>query len=1076
MRRNQIRQNYDSAVELSQELRTTEPNYPTSLPQSRKILTSLRKQLLKRDNIRAEIQTLADSIGRRANIAEQNYKLLYKQLRNLKATAARRQDSEVIGGLRLSVTPLGVNIKKVGPITITPAQLMAKFAPRISGETIIRLSEPAVSGNNLALTSFRLRPESQIGTYTRLMNIAAIVYNDLDEYGLRGSAGVVASAAGSSAAVSSQFAGSINCAVKAVINIVEKTKDNKNKSTIIRKLNILNDKYFESGMTPHGFQELANASSFRIDIGCQLGVIWQTFCPKKRNGDAARIQNTISLIAHNNHVEATQLKFCNIEEFQPISIFDTFTEPPRVEFVDNCELPKIARKLEQNNIRFESMLSKTNVIAIISKEVIYKERFEEHGLYPELYTPAGVGKKKFIEQCPKFKNIKGPYFNLTHEIGAQANVSGFYMRLGESNKYNIKYDMVRSYQNFKNDLFRGFPILSEVFDISHISHDEIKQSILTQCGLIYIQYPALTVEYLKAGNDIYFEGSGWYPTELVNDIYNRMPQDNRDMIIFSKIATQKDSFDFDEWHLTKDQFRGFIGKCEAGPQQSIYTTYDPVEFSRAKHILGDNINALTSREIADIFGVTKTEYVIYYTLLKKPWNFQIIPAYVKSYQKFNLFKKYNELQKIFRDAQCGNRVKYIAIDGIEIAPLKKLTPAISDIFEGGDFDLWREEPVKVFKSEIRVIKREPPSIEKYSEAPLYIAKPANNNKINFISFLGPAGCGKTYKILELFNNAIYLGPTNECLQSLRDNAASRPEIGNIVTATLHKAFGINCAQKINLHKFSRIIIDEISMISLETFTDCVKKLDAINWSGSIYLVGDFIQLKPVNGTMLYDVKNVCYVKELIDITGPIDTTYMTTNYRQASDTEFYDICQELRAGTLSQCSLDLLNKRVRRAKRIAKLEKLGYTLSGINKQVDAVNNKYSYEIGAPAMINKNIPTLDLYNGNICNIDNIDESGMTTISRGTKIINISLDRLKNISSLAYATTIHKAQGKTIRKPVIINPTRLFADNHLYVAITRATCLKNIYLTKPIIIDGINGQSPDKSDFNDDDGDIGAPEIF
>ena len=50
--------------------------------------------------------------------------------------------------------------------------------------------------------------------------------------------------------------------------------------------------------------------------------------------------------------------------------------------------------------------------------------------------------------------------------------------------------------------------------------------------------------------------------------------------------------------------------------------------------------------------------------------------------------------------------------------------------------------------------------------------------------------------------------------------------------------------------------------------------------------------------------------------------------------------------------------------------------------------------------------------------------------------------------AYALTIHKAQGKTIKINEIINPTRLFAENHLYVALTRATEFSSVFLTEPM----------------------------
>jgi len=50
--------------------------------------------------------------------------------------------------------------------------------------------------------------------------------------------------------------------------------------------------------------------------------------------------------------------------------------------------------------------------------------------------------------------------------------------------------------------------------------------------------------------------------------------------------------------------------------------------------------------------------------------------------------------------------------------------------------------------------------------------------------------------------------------------------------------------------------------------------------------------------------------------------------------------------------------------------------------------------------------------------------------------------------AYAVTVHKAQGRTLKGKVVINPSRLFDKNHLYVALTRASNFNSIYLTEPI----------------------------
>ena len=55
--------------------------------------------------------------------------------------------------------------------------------------------------------------------------------------------------------------------------------------------------------------------------------------------------------------------------------------------------------------------------------------------------------------------------------------------------------------------------------------------------------------------------------------------------------------------------------------------------------------------------------------------------------------------------------------------------------------------------------------------------------------------------------------------------------------------------------------------------------------------------------------------------------------------------------------------------------------------------------------------------------------------------------------AMALTVHKSQGKTLSRNVVINPSRLFERNHLYVALTRATGFDHIYLTEPLTLDNL-----------------------
>lgn len=51
-------------------------------------------------------------------------------------------------------------------------------------------------------------------------------------------------------------------------------------------------------------------------------------------------------------------------------------------------------------------------------------------------------------------------------------------------------------------------------------------------------------------------------------------------------------------------------------------------------------------------------------------------------------------------------------------------------------------------------------------------------------------------------------------------------------------------------------------------------------------------------------------------------------------------------------------------------------------------------------------------------------------------------------LAYACTIHKAQGQTYKKAVLDLNSHIFAPGQLYVALSRVTNLSGLYLTKPV----------------------------
>jgi hypothetical protein len=188
-----------------------------------------------------------------------------------------------------------------------------------------------------------------------------------------------------------------------------------------------------------------------------------------------------------------------------------------------------------------------------------------------------------------------------------------------------------------------------------------------------------------------------------------------------------------------------------------------------------------------------------------------------------------------------------------------------------------------------------------------------------------------------------------------------------------------------------------------------------------------------------------------------DVKELTKNWRQQEDPEFFGICNKLR-GSLSRTDaleiLNVLNSRVV-DKLPDNIDENDIHICGINTQVDYVNKNYKLSPGCKVICNMTCTSKEgdsVPNGSIGIVLSIEPFQM--------IIGGVLSTFKGIGKTssnkprfapAYALTVHKAQGKTIKRNVIINPTRLFARNHLYVALTRATKFSNVFLTEKMKFD-------------------------
>lgn len=844
--------------------------------------------------------------------------------------------------------------------------------------------------------------------------------------------------------------GIYNCACAPVIAHLERLADPRCVN-VIKRVKKLSDKYLKDGIDDEGLQLLATTA--RVELVCMDAsrAVWKTF---KSINKATKI----ILYAHNKHF--THVLASDVGSINIIKIKDQHVEwhPPNFDFT-------FLNKLHYNGCIIES---KGRQVALITEEIIYKTTFHESDKYPNAYTDGGVAKAKFIEMCPQLKygtSYTDPFFS----IQTAAIQSGFYSQRIDSNPYNIKFDHNKSYPSFKQSgIFNGFPNIEAVFKVNKYVSELIKEdkSILFMHGMVYIEYPQVS----DLSQPIYYEGSGWKPIEIVRSYYENY---NIDPLIRS-FAYASTTFDCDFTTMTHQQQRAFFGKCHPRDSTNSWRTNDTFEYLRGLYELRDKIDGvrITNLPPLDYYRKDATKlYEIIYRSDKKSWCVPIIPAYVHAHQKFVLFKHYNALVKL------GVPPVSVRVDSIEIELNKynENKEAIAHIFDiGANPGQWKYEKVitnSAIGADFDYLPREEIEYDHDSNLeydPLLILP-------KLCHFSGSGGNGKTNQLLKIkkaYPNACVMAPTHEACDVIQKRAI---EDGNpFKVHTYHSIFGIGCRSDIP-DNCKLYICDEGSMISTihlrQINMTLQKHLGNTELFGgaTIVLLGDFWQLPPIS-PMISLYNNWTGVKD--PLYAQFTEIELTINFRQQNDPTFYNDCQTLRnvlTKDEAMAAIDRLNTRV--VEELPSYNTLDdMYIAGTNEQIDAVNSKCDKNnlTGVKVITIKAVMINRLHGGTshqtkaevqarqyhkqtlskgqILLVTKHDITGLYATQNGVEYFFKEYD--DNVLKIAMALTVHKSQGKTLKGNVIIDPSRLFERNQLYVAITRATKFDNIYLTCPI----------------------------
>ncbi len=322
---------------------------------------------------------------------------------------------------------------------------------------------------------------------------------------------------------------------------------------------------------------------------------------------------------------------------------------------------------------------------------------------------------------------------------------------------------------------------------------------------------------------------------------------------------------------------------------------------------------------------------------------------------------------------------------------------------------------------------------------------------------------------------------------------------------------MRAAKRNVLRNLELLVIDEISMVradlldTIDAVLRQIKHYPQLPFGGvQVIFIGDLFQLSPV-------VRDEDWAQLRNYYAGPyffqshvmqeIQPVYLEFDhiFRQQNE-EFIRILNEVRDNTLSTASLHLLNSRYQ-PHYTPSDDDFHIILSTHNHKVNTINDKeiahlttpsFSYEahvegafpesaypteetlqlkVGARVMFIKNDtrPEKAFYNGKLGIVTKLDKRSIW-VDTEEEEIEVPLAEWENVRyvpnakketvetevigrftqfplRLAWAVTIHKAQGLTFDK-VVIDAADAFAAGQVYVALSRCRTLEGIVLLTPI----------------------------
>lgn len=382
-----------------------------------------------------------------------------------------------------------------------------------------------------------------------------------------------------------------------------------------------------------------------------------------------------------------------------------------------------------------------------------------------------------------------------------------------------------------------------------------------------------------------------------------------------------------------------------------------------------------------------------------------------------------------------------------------------------------------------------------------------------IFLTGGAGVGKTTITREIIN--LYEGESKK-VAKLASTGMAATLIGG---QTIHSFFDFGIASSIGeleqkgklevkkkirklIASMELIVIDEISMVSKDLFEMISFRLEQSEYKGSLFVVGDFLQLPPVvryHQNVEFAFESTSWQKckfELIELTHIFRT----------DDKKFIELLHKIRFGYIDEeihnqlneyikplpddlseftflfgknASADIYNKQqlshIDEELFCKEAQIVKHSQSVTEKEIanfikDArIDENLELKIGAPVLFTRN--AWNYYNGERGVVVNKDTSNIYVKKNDGLVVKLeSVAQSKNIwkektvngkkelveesvftiyqypIKLAFAITIHKSQGMSI-EDLIIDTSEIFAPSQFYVALSRSSNPSRLNLIAP-----------------------------